>query len=171
MRIAEVDRMPGSDAGLSLTHMKGSDRARVSGPGFRAFRAIADHWQLDEAKRRTLLGEPPRSTYQNWQKKAETRQDLSLPLDTLLRISAVLGVHKALGILFQDEAQALIWLKGAHDGLPFAGRAPLDVMLEGTQDGILTVRRYLDTWRGGLRGAPDPASGISPVTMDDIAWA
>ncbi|MCA8882897.1 MAG: DUF2384 domain-containing protein [Rhodobacteraceae bacterium] len=170
MRVAHLPTDIHDPAGFHLDRINPADRARVSGPGLRAFRAIADRWGLDETQRRTLLGEPPRSTYHQWMKKAAERAPVSLPLDTLLRISAVLGVHKALTILFLRDAEALVWLKGNHRGLPFAGQPPLDVMLNGAQDGILTVRRYLDAWRGGLRGAPDPGSGADPVQADDIVW-
>jgi hypothetical protein len=171
MRIARLETKPEGLPGLSLAEIRPKDRARVSGPGLRAFRVIADRWGLDEAQRRTLLGEPPRSTYHAWMKKAADGAGPTLPLDTLLRISAVLGVHKALTILFVHGTEAMIWLKGPHGGLPFAGRAPMDVMLDGTQDGILTVRRHLDGWRGGLRGAPDAGSGKAPVRPEDIVWA
>jgi hypothetical protein len=157
--------------GFPLISVKTADRGRVSGPGLRAFHAIADKWGLGEAERRTLLGEPARSTYHQWKSKAEARESITLPLDTLLRISAVLGVHKALTILFPRESEAMTWLKGLHRGILFSGQSPLSVMLDGTQDGILTIRRYLDGWRGGLRGTPDQADKVPPVRPEDIVWA
>lgn len=42
------------------------------------------------------------------------------------------------------------------------------LMLSGTQDGMLQVRRYLDAWRGGLHGAPAPGSDVPAVTRDDL---
>lgn len=151
-----------------LVQISAQDRRRVSGPGLRAFRALADNWDLDEGARRTLLGDPPRSTYHAWMKRAAQGGEISLPLDTLLRISALLGVHKALTILFVQKAEALKWLDGPHAGLPFAGRSPLELMLDGTQDGILAVRRHLDGWRGGLPGGP--AGDTDPVRPEDIVW-
>ena len=95
---------------------------------------------------------------------------VTLPLDTLLRISAVLGVYKALGTLFSSRSEAIAWLEGPHQGPAFGGQAPLDVMLGGAQDGILTVRRHLDAWRGGPRGAPAAESGVEPVRLEDIVF-
>ena len=95
---------------------------------------------------------------------------MTLPLDTLLRISGVLGIHKALGILFLNHDEAMTWLKGPHRGVVFGGQAPLEVMLSGAQDGILTVRRYLDAWRGGLHGMPAPESGVAPVRAEDLIF-
>ena len=156
--------------GIDLTSIEPDTRARMSGPGLRTFRSISDKWGLSESQRRTLLGGPSRSTYHQWIKNAENDEKVTLHLDTLLRISAVLGVHKALGILFVRESEALAWLKGPHAGPLFGGQSPMALMLSGTQDGILQVRRYLDAWRGGLRGAPAADSGVPPVTRDDLVF-
>lgn len=149
--------------------MDAGERARVSGPGLRTFKSIADRWDLTEEQRRLLLGLPPRSTYHAWIRKALDGKNPILPLDTLLRISAVLGIHKALAILFPRPDEAMTWLKGSHRGALFGGQSPLDLMLSGTQDGLLSVRRYLDAWRGGLRGVPEGIK-VEPVAPDDIVF-
>lgn len=156
-------------AGPDFRRIGPADRARVSGPGLRAFRAIADAWGLSERQRIALLGEPARSTYHQWMRKAQAGEAVTLPLDALLRISGVLGVRKALAVLFADPAQGLAWLTGPHRGTVFQGAAPLTFMEDGALDGILTVRRYLDAWRGGHPGQ-GPA-GIAPVTEADLVWA
>lgn len=148
------------------SHPDAGDRARLSGPGLRSFRAIADAWSLSEAQRIAVLGHPGRSTYHNWLRKAKDHQPVSLPHDTLVRISAVLGIHKALAILFEDPAQALVWLSGPHGGTAFAGASPLTLMIDGGQDGMMTVRRYLDAWRGGQMGLG--ARDVPPVTEADL---
>ena len=146
-------------------------RGAVSGPSLKAFMEITKRWELNETQQRVLLGDPPRATFYNWVKKAEDGSRLKLSLDTLLRISAVLGIHKALCILFVHQNESMIWLKGRHDSLQFAGKSPLDTMLNGTQDDLMTVRRYLDAWRGGLGGAPAPESDVPAVRPEDIVWA
>lgn len=170
MRVAYAPANDPDENELVFSSVKASDRSRVSGPGLRAFHSIADKWGLKESERRTLLGEPPRSTYHLWKSKAESGERIALPLDTLLRVSAILGVHKSLTILFPREDEAMTWLKGKHRGVIFSGQTPLGVMLGGTQDGIMTVRRYLDGWRGGLRGTPDSGSELVPVRPEDIVW-
>lgn len=168
---AEPARFHPSKDPVDLADVDASTRSRVSGPGLRTFKAIADRWGLSEAERRSILGDPPRSTYHGWIRKAERREPLTLPLDTLLRISAILGIHKALGILFVREHEALAWLRSPHAGPLFGGQSPMALILSGSQDGILQVRRYLDAWRGGLRGAPAAGSGVAPVSRDDIVFA
>lgn len=145
-------------------------RRRVSGPGLRTFLAIAEQYDIPTRDRIALLGEPSRSTYHEWVKKAREVAPLALPLDTLTRISGVLGIHKALAILFPIEAEAMTWLKGAHEGEVFGGQAPIAVMIEGGLDGILTVRRYLDAWRGGLRGGPGHDAAFEPVRPSDLIF-
>lgn len=150
--------------------MDSAHRKRLSGPGLRTFLTIADLWDLTEKDRLAVLGQPSRSAYYGWVKKAVDGGDLTLGVDVLLRISAVLGIHKALTILFHDPDQAMIWLRGAHQGIPFSGQAPLALATSGTQDGLLSLRRYLDAWRGGSVAYPDPAAGIEPVTRDSLVF-
>ncbi|WP_425073325.1 antitoxin Xre/MbcA/ParS toxin-binding domain-containing protein [Sagittula sp. S175] len=153
-----------------VAHPDGAERTRLSGPGLRSFRAIADLWGLTEAQRIAVLGEPPRSTYHAWMKKARAGEALTLPHDTLLRISAILGIHKALSILFNDPAQALAWLTGPHRGTVFRGASPLTFITEGAQDGMMTVRRTLDGWRGGHIGHGAAEGSFTPVTEDDVVF-
>lgn len=129
-------------------------RRRLSGPGLRTFLNIAESWQLSEPQRRAVLGAPPRSTYYNWIAKAQAGQRVSLPLDSLLRISAILGIHKDLRILFGSPDRGLRWLRNENSAPLFGGQRPLDLVLSGTQVGIVEVRRFLDAWRGGLSAAP-----------------
>jgi hypothetical protein len=145
-------------------------RRRVSGPGLRTFLNIADRYGISRRDRVILLGEPSTSTYHEWARKARADAKLVLPLDTLTRISGILGIYTALGVLFPIETEAMTWLKGPHRGEVFGGQAPIDVMIEGGLDGILTVRRYLDGWRGGLRGGPGDGVDVAPVSETDLVF-
>ena len=76
--------------------------------------------------------------------------DITLGVDVLLRISAVLGIHQALGILFPRERDGVEWLRTPHRATVFGGAPPLAFVTCGMQDGLLTVRRFLDAARGGI---------------------
>ena len=117
--------------------------------------AIADLWGLTEEQRRLILGSPSRSTYHNWCRQARAHGSFTLDVDVLTRISAVFGIHQALGILFSDEKAGVAWLRGPHDALTFGGQAPVDLITSGPQDALLTVRRFLDGARGGLYMPPN----------------
>ncbi len=170
MQIAHFPDTLAASTGPTFHTISKDDRTRTSGPGLRSFRQIADRLDLTEVDRIALLGEPGRSTYHQWMKKARDGAPLTLPLDTLLRISAVLGIYKALTILFEDEAQALVWLNGPHQGTLFAGAAPVSYMLNGGHDGLMAVRRYLDAWRGGDMGFGAAEGSFEPVTEDDLVF-
>lgn len=147
-------------------------RRRMSGPGLRTFSAIADQWGLTEAERMRVLGQPGRSTYFGWLAKSRAGTDLTLPVDTLIRVSAVLGIYKALKIVFQTDAEALGWLTAGNTGPLFGGQPPLALITAGTQDGLMLVRRHLDAWRGGLFSAPLPGlDEVDPIETSDIVWA
>lgn len=150
---------------VSLKTFSAENRSRLSGPGLRTFLNIATIWQLSERERILVLGSPARSTYHNWVSKAQAGRNISLPLDTLLRISAILGIHKDIRILFEDTQRGVQWLRAENAGLLFGGQRPIDLILSGTQMGILELRRFLDSWRGGISAAPIDHE------IEDQAWS
>ena len=97
------------------------------------------------------------------------QKEVLLPVDTLLRLSAVLGIHKNLRILFARTEDEAAWITKPNDAPVFGGQPPLSLMTSGTQDGLMLVRRYLDAWRGGLFAAPNAADeNFTPYTDEDI---
>jgi hypothetical protein len=140
---------------LEVSRFGSANRRRLSGPALRTFLAIADLWGLTETQRLLVLGYPSRSTYHGWCKQAREHGSVTLGVDALTRISAVLGIHQALQILFASERLGVDWLRGPQSGLPFAGQPPLALVISGSQDGLLTVRRFLDGARGGLYMQPN----------------
>ena len=80
--------------------------------------------------------------------------DLTLDVDTLTRISAMLGIHQALGILHGSEQEGITWLKTPHQATVFGGRPPLDLVTAALGTGASAVRRFLDAARGGIYMEP-----------------
>ena len=146
------------------------ERSRLSGPGLRAFVEIADLWELDEAQRIAALGHPDQSTYRNWVMRAPAIGAVTLPQDALMRISATLGIYKALQCLFSDHVRALDWMKSPHRGAFFDDACPLHLIVHGGQDGLMTVRRYLEGWCEGNVGQGVPEGSFAPVTEEDITF-
>ncbi len=116
--------------------------ARVSAVALKAFFSLAREWQLERAEQITLLGGPSVRTYYRWR----SGQAPVLPRDTLERISVLLGIYKALHVLFPVPERANAWLRRPNEA--FGGSTALDVMLKGRVDHLYRVRRYLDAWRG-----------------------
>src|ERR1700694_538285 len=113
-----------------------ANRRRLSAPALRTFLAIADLWGLTEEQRLLILGYPSRSTYHNWCKQAREHGAFTLDVDVLTRISAVLGIHQGLGILFPTEQLGVEWLRTPHNAVVFGGRAPPAPVTRGRQGGV-----------------------------------
>ncbi|TKT74676.1 MbcA/ParS/Xre antitoxin family protein [Aquamicrobium sp. LC103] len=156
---------------LDRSRFAPANRRRLSAPALRTFLTIADLWGLNEEERRLILGYPSRSTYHNWAKLAREHQDFTLDVDVLTRISVVLGIHQALGVLYPSEREAIAWLRGPHEGTIFGGKPPLALITSGSQDGLVMVRRFLDAARGGQYMEPNAAdAGFQPYGEADIVF-
>lgn len=140
---------------LDSSRFAPANRRRLSAPALRTFLAIADLWGLTEEQRLLVVGYPSRSTYHNWCKQAREHGTFTLDVDVLMRISAVFGIHQALGVLFPQERLGVDWLRSPHHEIVFGGHPPLDLITNGSQDGLLSVRRFLDGARGGLYMQPN----------------
>ena len=119
--------------------------------GLRAFlRIVEDVWNIKSDEARTLLGSPPKSTYHNWKKKAQADPNATINLtrDHLERISYVLGIYKALQMLFPQRALSDDWMR--RPNLAFGGSTPLQHALGGNMTDLADIRRYLDAARGGM---------------------
>jgi hypothetical protein len=60
----------------------------------------------------------------------------------------VLGIYKALHVLYPDAGLADRWVKLPNAHALFGGRPALAFMIEGGIDGLYQVRRLLDARRG-----------------------
>jgi hypothetical protein len=120
-------------------------RQRLSASAIKAFVNISEKWNLTEAQARGLLGGIASSTFHAWKTAPRGKR---LDQDTLMRISLVIGIYKALHIYF-GKRWADRWVGLANRGPMFAGQTPLDYMLRHGQPGMMQVRRTLDSWRGG----------------------
>ena len=109
----------------------------------RAFFRLAELWGLTMEQARVLLGRPSRATLYNW----KAGRAGTLPHDTLQRISYLLGIHKALQILYGDAALADAWVR--RPNAAFGGRSALEHMLAGDVTDLAAVRAHLDAARGG----------------------
>lgn len=118
-------------------------RRRLSGPGLRTFFNIAGAWTLNVSEQRGLLGWPPLSTFH----KYKSGDHGTLSFDQLTRLSLVLGIYKALHILYPDAALADRWVRLPNANPLFGGEPALTLMVSGI-DGLYAVRRLLDSRRG-----------------------
>jgi uncharacterized protein (DUF2384 family) len=108
---------------------------------FRATLNLFRLWDVTDDQAATLLDLTKR-TYARW-KAGDTGR---ISRDGKARLSNLMGVHKALRIVFSDAARGYAWVQTGNDA--FGGRSALDVMLGGEITDIMRVRRYLDAERG-----------------------
>jgi len=99
-------------------------------------------WGVTEDQASIML-DVPRRTLARWKAGASTR----FSRDGKARLSNLLGIHKALRIIFHEPARGYAWIKAPHE--IFGGRSALEVMLGGELTDLMRVRRYLDAERGG----------------------
>ena len=122
-----------------------AERERLSRSALTGFFRLAAAWQVRDDDARELLGGLSSSSYYDWKKHPER----VLEVDRITRISYLLGIYKALHILYGDKL-ADEWIHLPNTNAIFQGRTPLAYMLGGGMLAMQTVRRLLDARRGGL---------------------
>jgi hypothetical protein len=147
------------------------DRRRLGAPALRTFLAIAGLWRLTGEQQRLILGSPSRSAYSRWRKRVREQREITLEENVLMRISAVLGIHQGLGDLFADELEGAAWLHKPHRATLFGGNPPINLIADGTLDGPMTVRRFVDAARSGLYMPPTPdEANVTPYDDSEIIF-
>ncbi|MEO3434749.1 MbcA/ParS/Xre antitoxin family protein [Inquilinus sp. CAU 1745] len=109
---------------------------------FRAGANLFRLWGVTDEQAAALLDLPVR-TYRRWKAGAIGR----MGRDGKARLSNLMGIHKALRIIFRERQRGYGWIKAPNTA--FGGRSALEVMLGGELTDLMRVRRYLDAERGG----------------------
>lgn len=120
-----------------------SERERLSVSALKAFFKLIEHWGIRDEDARFLLGGVSNGPYYTWKKDP----DRVLEADTLTRISYLIGIFKALNILYGQKL-ADEWISLPNTNRIFAGSSPLEYMKRGGIPAMHTVRRLLDARRG-----------------------
>ncbi len=121
-----------------------SERERLSAPALKAFFNIMARWKVRDEDARALLGGVSNGPFYEMKRNP----DRLLDTDRLTRISALVGIFKALHIL-HSRRLADEWVRLSNTNRIFAGETPLAYMMRGGMPAILTVRRLLDARRAG----------------------
>jgi hypothetical protein len=120
------------------------NRARLSPAAVKGLLRIARHWKLRDEDTRVLLGGLSSGSF--YALKNQTAR--TLDEDQLTRISLLLGIYKALNILYSQKL-ADAWMTLPNTNLMFGGESPLDHVKRGGIPALLRVRQLLDARRGG----------------------
>lgn len=122
-----------------------AERERLSRAALRGFFKLVGRWKLRDEDARDLLGGISSSAYYEWKKNP----DRMLEVDRITRISYLVGIYKALHILYGDKL-ADEWVSLPNANAIFGGRTPLACMTGGGLLAMQTVRKLLDARRGGV---------------------
>ena len=121
-----------------------AERERLSPAALRAFFNIMARWQVRDEDARALLGGVTNGPFYEMKKNPER----ALDVDRLLRISYLVGIFKALNVLY-SEALADAWIRRPNTNVIFAGQTPLVYLTTGGLPAMQIVRRLLDARRAG----------------------
>lgn len=135
MQLIPVEKTPATAPTEQITDKEGAAMARAAVNLFR-------RWEITDAAACTLLGGVSEATYSRWKRGAVGR----IGVDLKTRLSLLMGIHKALRILFSEPERVYGWIKLPNAA--FDQRSALDVMLQGQITDLLRVRYYLDAARG-----------------------
>ncbi|WP_158817187.1 MbcA/ParS/Xre antitoxin family protein [Methylocapsa sp. S129] len=130
-----VDTAPQSFSAAPIT----DDEAAAM---FRAAINLFRLWSVTDEQAAILLDLPVRS-YRRWKAGDIGRIDR----DSKARLSNLMGIHKALRIIFREPQRGYAWIQASNAAL--GGQTALAVMLGGELTDLMRVRRYLDSERGG----------------------
>jgi hypothetical protein len=122
-----------------------AERERLSPSANKAFLNIMSRWKVRDEDARALLGGISNGHFYELKKKPERILDA----DTLTRVSYLIGIFKALNILYSEEL-ADAWAQRPNTNRIFGGQSALAYMIKGGLPAMQTVRRLLDARRGGM---------------------
>jgi hypothetical protein len=135
--ITKVDSAPPSFSPDPITDHEAAAMFRASLNLFRL-------WGVSDEQAAVIL-DLPRRTFARWKAGDVGR----IGRDGKARLSNLMGIHKALKIIFSDSdaSRGYAWIKSPNAA--FGGASALNVMLGGELTDLMRVRRYVDAERGG----------------------
>lgn len=101
-------------------------------------------WNIPNAGSEILLGLVP-GKLEGWKRSPPPLA--TLPRETIIRISYLLGIYAALQVLLPDALAANSWIMRNNTASLFDGKRPIDRMLSGRIEHLRAVRSLLDGWR------------------------
>lgn len=119
-------------------------RERLSSAAITAFLRIAEFWNLKNEECMDLLGGISNGKLHSLKKSRKG----SLTQDELTRVSCLIGIYKALNILFGQNL-ANQWVRRPNSNPMFNNASPLSLLIHGGIPALINVRRLLDSRRGG----------------------
>ena len=148
-----VPAIPGYIPEAAADLSDAATRRRLSPAAVKGFLAVTEKWGLRDPDARALLGGMSTGSFYALKKETKGRvldraPGRALDQDTLTRISLLIGIFKALNILYTPKL-ADAWMTLPNSNPMFRGATPLAYIMQRGQPGMLHVRQLLDARRGG----------------------
>ncbi|MGI9523176.1 MAG: MbcA/ParS/Xre antitoxin family protein [Hyphomicrobiaceae bacterium] len=132
-----------SGANLKAAHVPGDYSKGEHQAMQRAIIILFAKWRVKDADAAIILGGISTKRLQRWRDGDYGR----VTRDLADRLSNLLGIHKALRIIFSDPQRGYDWM--STQSPIFGDQSALDLLLRGGMEDLIRVRRYLDSVRGG----------------------
>src|ERR1700694_3000301 len=120
------------------------NRTRLSPGAIKGLLRIAMHCNLRDEETRVLLGGISSGRFYEVKKRTTKMLDE----DQLTRISLLIGIYKALNILYSEKL-ADAWITLPNTNPMFGGDSPLNYVKRGGIPAFVRLRQLLDARRGG----------------------
>jgi len=104
---------------------------------------IFARWGVTDGEAAVILGGISAKTFRRWREGAYGRVNR----DLADRLSYVIGIHRALRVIFREPANGYAWMRRPNEEL--GGVTPVELLLRGGMGDLERLRRYLDSVRGG----------------------
>src|SRR5690554_1017041 len=108
--------------------------------GFKAVVNILELWKFSDSEKAIVLGDFSSATFRRLKGGNLARK---LTIDRRTRVSLILGIHKALRMMFIQDKHRLEWVNNKNRS--FNEHSPKELMLSGALIGLHEIRRYLDS--------------------------
>jgi hypothetical protein len=122
-----------------------AERGRFTPVALKALLRLAEAWGLTGQEAAALIG----VSTTTWDRMRAGRWAGIMSQDQLTRASALIGVYKALHLLFAD-GMADRWPRLPNRNPLFGSLSPVAAMIEGGIPRLIETRRHVDAMRGGL---------------------
>lgn len=111
---------------------------RLRSTAVRILDRLSQAWNLSEEEEGGLIGSEAGAVLR-WREKPE-----EAPNSAVARISALLGIFRAINTLLPQATSADGWIRRPNQAPLFGGRSALSLMIEGGLPAMRQVRQYLD---------------------------
>jgi len=138
---------------MSIVSLKTSsdnsiDESESNRVALKAFFKLSELWAITQLEQSLLLGKIDRSTLIRWKNKIAKNEPIALKPHQVERLSLLLGIHKALRMIYSEKPVAYGWVK--RENQIFGNDTPIKFMTNDVSImALYSVREYLDQMRGG----------------------